>query len=127
MMIFGKEIAGRVIGYIVAGLLLFGFMAFGLNQCQKRRSEAAQARVEQSQAEAASESAKDAIGTVTRRGAEETASEELTRSNDKEIRNAEGADERVGSAVDLAGRRSLCRRAAYRDDPECRLLNAPAK
>lgn len=122
MIIRGYEIASRTIGLIVGAVLLVALIGFGLSQCQKRRSEAAQARVERSQAEAASESAKDAIGTVTQRGAEERASEELTRSNEKEIRNAEGASERVGSGVDLAGRRSLCRRAAYRDDPKCRMF-----
>lgn len=127
MVIFGRQIAGRLIAMIVGGLFLLALIGFGLNQCQKRRSEAAQARVERSQAEAASESAKDAIGTVSEAGKREAASEDLTRTNDKEIRNAEGASERVGSGVDLAGRRSLCRRAAYRDDPKCRMFNPPAR
>jgi flagellar biosynthesis/type III secretory pathway M-ring protein FliF/YscJ len=122
MMIAGHSIAGRIVGVVVGGLFLFLLIAFGLYQCDKRRDEAAQSRVERGQAGAASESARDAIGTVTQRGAEERASEELTRTNDKEIRNAEGAKERVGSGVDLAGRRSLCRRAAYRDDPKCRMF-----
>lgn len=117
----------RLIAMIIGGTLIVVLLLFGVNQCQKRRSQAAQARVEQSQAEAAAESAKDAIGTVRASGEAEKASEDLTRSNEKEIRNAEGANERVGSGVDLAGRRSLCKRAAYRDDPKCRMFKPVAK
>jgi FtsZ-interacting cell division protein ZipA len=103
MIIAGREIAGRIVGMIVGGLFLLALISFGLSQCQKRRSEAAQARVERSQAEAAAKSAEDAIGTVRRSGEAEKASEELTRSNEKEIRNAEGASDPVNSAVRDAG------------------------
>ena len=120
MLIFGREIASRVVGLVVGAVLLLALIGFGLNQCQKRRSEAAQARVERSQAEAASESAKDAIGTVRRSGEAEKASEELTRSNEKEIRNAEGANDPVNPAVRDAGITALCRRQAYKNHPRCR-------
>jgi hypothetical protein len=127
MMIGGYSIAGRVIAMVVGGLFLLALMGFGLSQCQKRRSEAAQARVERSQAEAASKSAEDAIGTVRRSGESEKASEELTRSNEKEIRNAEGANDPVNTAVRDAGLRSLCRRPAYRNHERCKLLVAPSR
>jgi hypothetical protein len=127
MMIGGYSIAGRVIAMVVGGLFLLALMGFGLSQCQKRRSEAAQARVERSQAEAASKSAEDAIGTVRRSGESEKASEELTRSNEKEIRNAEGANDPVNTAVRDAGLRSLCRRPAYRNHERCKLFVAPAR
>jgi FtsZ-interacting cell division protein ZipA len=127
MIIAGREIAGRIVGMIVGGLFLLALISFGLSQCQKRRSEAAQARVERSQAEAAAKSAEDAIGTVRRSGEAEKASEELTRSNEKEIRNAEGASDPVNSAVRDAGLRSLCRRPAYRNHERCKLLVAPAR
>lgn len=120
MILFGREIAGRVIGYIVGGLLLFGLIAFSLYQCDKRRDQAAQSRVERGQAGAASESAKDAIGTVSEAGRREAASEELTSSNEREIRGADGANERIGPGVDYAGRAALCRREAYRNDPKCK-------
>jgi hypothetical protein len=127
MIIFGREIANRVIGLVVGGIILLLIVGFALNQCQKRRSEAAQARVERGQAGAASESAKDAIGTVRASGEREKASEELTRSNEKEIRNAEGANDPVNSAVRDAGLRSLCRRPAYRNHERCKLLVAPSR
>jgi Tfp pilus assembly protein PilV len=102
---------------LVAAILLVSL--FGLRQCQERRSQAAQSRLERSQAEAASNSAADAIGTVSNSAASERASEDLTRTNDKEIRNAQGADERVGAGVNAAGRAALCRREAYKNDPRC--------
>lgn len=123
----GWSIPMRVLGMIAGVIVLIVAVGLFVRSCDQRRSAASQARVERSQAEAASNSAADAIGTVARAGAAERASEDLTRSNDKEIRNAEGADTRVGSGVDAAGRRSLCRRAAYRDDPKCRVFNAPAR
>jgi FtsZ-interacting cell division protein ZipA len=111
----------RIIAMIVGAVLLLGIIAFGVHSCDQRRSKAAQSRVERSQAEAAQNSARDAINAVAASNARETASEDLTRSNEKEIRNAQGADAHVGAGVNTAGRNSLCRRAAYRDDPKCRV------
>lgn len=122
MIIRGYEIAGRTIALVVGVVLLIAAVTFGVTQCDKRRNEAAQSRVERSQAEAASNSAADAIGTVSRRGAEETASENLTRDNEREIRGADGAGERVKPGVDYAGRAALCRREAYRNDPKCKVV-----
>ena len=122
MLIKGYELTARLIATIVGGLVIVVLAGLLLRSCEKRRSEAAQARVEHSQAEAASDSAKDAINAVAASGEAEQASEDVTRANDKEIRNAEGANQSVGSGVDLAGRRSLCKRAAYRDDPKCRMF-----
>jgi hypothetical protein len=122
MIIFGKEIARRTIALILGAILIMGVIGFGLNQCQKRRSEAAQGRVDTAQAGAASNSAADAINTVSRTGEREAASEGLTRSNEREIRGAEGAGERVKPGVDYAGRAALCRREAYRNDPKCKVM-----
>lgn len=122
MMIFGKQIASRVIGLIVAGVLLFLLISFGLYQCDKRRDERAQARTDAAQAEAASNSAADAIGTVSRRGAEESASEGLTRDNERDIRAAEGAGERVNMGAHTAGLKALCKRAAYKDTERCKIF-----
>jgi hypothetical protein len=120
MNIFGYQIAGRILAMIVGGLFLLAVIGFGVTQCQKRKNAASQARVDAAQSEAASNSAADAIGTVSSAGARETASEELTRDNDREIRAAEGAADRVKPGVDVAGRKALCRREAYRNDPRCK-------
>jgi predicted lipid-binding transport protein (Tim44 family) len=115
-------LSARIIAMIVGALLLIGLIAFGVTQCQKRQSQASQSRVDKGQAGAASDSAKDAIGTVSSAGQREAGSEELTRSNEREIRGAEGAGERIGPGVDYAGRAALCRRAAYANDPKCQIF-----
>lgn len=114
------DLSRRLIAMIVGGIVLLLLLGVTLNQCSKRRSEAAQARVERSQAEAASNSAADAIGSVARSGEATAASEEMTRTSEREIRAAEGAGERVGAGVNAAGRSALCRREAYRNDPKCK-------
>lgn len=122
MILFGREIAARLVAMIVGGIVLVIAIGLFVHSCDQRRSKASQARVERSQAEAQSNSAADAISTVARSGEAERASEELTRSNEREIRAAPGANDHVNSGVDLAGRKALCRRAAYRDDPRCKGL-----
>jgi len=122
MMIGKYEVAGRLVALVVGGLVLLAAISFGLSQCQKRRSEAAQSRVEHSQGEAATNSAADAIGTVTASGARETASEDLTRTNERDIRSAEGADQRINPAAQVAGLKALCRREAYRNSERCKIF-----
>lgn len=87
----------------------------------------AEARLGRNQAEAAAESGADAVNTVGAAGEREAAGDELTRTNDAEIRNAEGADAQVAQPVAEAGLQALCRRAAHRDSPRCvRLRNERA-
>jgi ABC-type protease/lipase transport system fused ATPase/permease subunit len=120
MMIRGYEIGAKLIAIVVGALVLIAVVGFTVRSCDKRRSQAAQSRVERSQAEAASNSAADAINTVTGVGTNQAASEDLGRTNERDIRAAEGANERVGAGVNAAGRAALCKRAAYRDDPKCK-------
>ena len=122
MNLWGYQIGARLLAIIIGIIALVGIVLFAVHSCDKRRSQAAQTRVERSQSEAASNSAADAIGTVARSGEAEAASEALTRSNEKEIRDAEGANDPVNPAARDAGLRSLCRRSAYRDSPKCRVL-----
>lgn len=116
------NLSTRVIGMIVAGLVVVAVLWGAVHFYTKSRTQAAQARVERAQGDAASTSAKDAIGAVVAAGERETASEELTRTNEKDIRNAKGADVRVDPDVSAAGLRALCRRSAYADSERCRLL-----
>ena len=122
-----ERLGARVIAAIILGLFVVGLLVFGVTQCQQRRSQGAQSRVERGQTEALSNSAADAIGAVRASGEAERASEELTRTNEKEIRNADGANDPVNPAARDAGLRSLCRRPAYRDSERCRLFQAPAR
>jgi ABC-type protease/lipase transport system fused ATPase/permease subunit len=113
----GISIRAVLIAVAAIALVLVG--AFTVRSCDKRHSKAAQSRVEASQAQAASNSAADAIGTVAASGAASEASEALTRSNEQKIRAANGANTKVDPAVRDAGIAALCRRKAYENDPRC--------
>lgn len=80
---------------------------------------AAEARLGRNQAEAAAQSGAGAVNTVGAAGDREAAGDALTRSNEEDIRNAEGADAEVARPVADAGLAALCRRAAHRDSPRC--------
>ena len=70
-------------------------------------------------AESALESGKDAVGALGRQQAAEASSDRLSAQNEKDIRNAKGANASVDPAVRDAGLRSLCKRAASNLDPKC--------
>ena len=110
---------------LMAGVvIILVLLSLQVRSCQQARQRAAESRVERAQTKAVVESAKDAIATQQRSQAEERASEELTRTNDKEIRNAEGAHIVIHPDVTDAGLRSLCRRRVYSDTERCRLFLA---
>lgn len=110
----------KLIAYAVGVVLLTLIVGFTVRSCDVRRNKAAQTRVDNAQAGAASNSAADAIGTVARSGEAAAASEALTRSNEQTIRAADGANDKVNPAVRDAGIAALCKRAAYKDDPRCK-------
>lgn len=122
MIIGGREIAGRIIAMIVGGLFLLALIGFGVSQCQKRKNAAAQGRVDAAQSEAASNSAADAINAVSEAGKRETASEDLTRSNERDIRAAPGAGDRVNAGVNAAGLKALCQRQVYAKSERCKIF-----
>lgn len=107
---------------LVAGVLALVLILAGPAACNKIRSLRAQAELQQGQSEALGNSARDAIATQGEAHRREAESEALTKSNEKEIRDAPGADDAVNPAVRDAGLRSLCRRAAYRDSERCRMF-----
>lgn len=110
---------------LIIGLSLMAFLVFYIPSClQKQRAAADQNRVDTAQAGAAQASGNEAAYTQMAVNANEVASEQLGRDNEKEIRNAEGANAVVAAPVRDATIASLCRRAAYRDSPKCRMLNA---
>jgi ABC-type protease/lipase transport system fused ATPase/permease subunit len=114
------EIAVRTLFFIAGVVVLILAVGFTVRSCDKRHNQAGQARVEHAQSEEQSNSAADAIGTVARSGEAERASEDLTRSNEQQIRGAEGANDKVNPAVRDAGIAALCRRQAYANDPRCK-------
>ncbi len=117
-MIYGFAYRTIAIAFAILALVIAAAM---IPSClQKRRSEAAQGRVEAGQAGAAQQSSKDAIGAVANAGEREAASEDVTRENDRDIRAAPGAGDKVNPAVQSAGIKALCRRSAYQNDPRCK-------
>lgn len=117
---------GSLAGKVVVAAVLAAAILFGISQCQNAGREADRADLSADQAEAGSESAKDAIGTVGAVSDRNTASDQTTAENADAIRNAPGADSPVDPRAHDAGLRGLCRRAAYRGKPECMRL-APAE
>lgn len=117
----------RLVTLIIAALAVLALILaiLWLDGCEERRSIGAQQKVERSQGEAQSNSARDAIATQGQVNANEQASADVGRANEKEIRDAEGSNQAVSGPANAAGRASLCRRAAYRDRPECRVFFAP--
>ena len=118
-----SKTVARVAVALIAIILVLGFLQ--VRSCQQARQQAAESRVQRGQTEALSNSAQDALATQGRSQAQERASEELTRSNEKEIRHAEGANDAVNPAVRDAGINALCRREAYRNRPRCARNNGP--
>lgn len=115
---FIGEKPARLIAY--AGLILILAAAAGIAVWASGRSERAQARVDRGQVAAATASAGDAVNTVGQAADREAASEALTRANERDIKAAPGAEVQVSRQVDAAGRAALCRREAYRNQPQCK-------
>jgi type II secretory pathway component PulM len=117
----------RLIGAGLLVLLLVAALLWGPAACNRIRGLEAQSKVDRGQTEALGNSAADAVETQGKANQRETESEAVTRSNEKEIRNADGANDPVNPAVRDAGLRSLCRRAAYRNSERCRVFATPAR
>lgn len=111
------EFFRKPLGWAVGALVIV--LALWWAYSALTRDAKTEARLGRNQAEAAAQSGSDAVNTVGKAGEREAASNDLTRTNSEEIHNAEGADARVAPAADAAGRASLCRRSAYRNDPKC--------
>lgn len=121
MMIRGYEIAGRTIAALVLVVVAVLILLWGPAACQKIRSLTAQGRMDKEQSGAFHNSAADAVGTQGEANKRESESEATTRSNERTIRDAEGANDAVNPAVRDAGFASLCKRASFRNSPTGRL------
>lgn len=104
--------------------LVMLIILFGPAACQKLRNAGLQHDTDQHQIVATQNSAVDAVQTQGGVNTNQAASEDLTRTNAEEIRNAKGSDAHIDPAAQLAGLRALCRRPSYRDSERCRLLVA---
>lgn len=110
---------------LIAGAMALVLGVLLLATCQGLRTASASAALNRNAAGAAIASGQDAVGTVGAVSASEAATDAIGRTNDADIRKAEGAAEPVPAAVDTAGRNALCLRAAYRRDPRCLRKPAP--
>ena len=111
----------RLIGAAVVLALVVFLLLWGPAACNAIRSLTVQNRVNQGQSDALTNSARDAIGTQGDVAGNATASEDTTRSNERNIRDAKGADAQVDPAVRDAGFASLCKRPSFRNSPSGRL------
>lgn len=126
-MMIALEFARRFAPWIAIAMIALLIALIGPATCRKLNGEAARARLGEESATAASRNGEDAVATVGAAARREQQSGELTQTNEREIRNAQGADARLDPAVRDAGLGGLCRRPAYRDDERCRLRRAAAK
>ena len=120
-MIIVLEFVRRFAPWIMIAMIALLIALAGPAACRKLNSESARARLGEESARAASRNGEDAVATVGAAARREQQSDALTRDNEREIRDAQGADARLDPAVRDAGLGGLCRRPAYRDDQRCRL------
>ncbi len=121
------EVARRFAPWIMIAIFALLIAFAGPAMCRKLSNESARARLGEAAATAASRNGEDAVATVGAAARREQHSDALTRTNEEEIRDAQGADVRVDPAVRDAGLAGLCRRPAYRDSERCRLRRAAAE
>lgn len=107
----------RILAVLVVLALLAAIVA--QRSCSAARTAKVTAKLATSQAGAAIASGHDAADTIGNRMADDAAEDAITRENHDAIHNAHGADAPVDPDATAAGLRSLCRRAAYRRDPQC--------
>lgn len=110
----------RIIAAIFMVVLVLAAVLLGPAACQKIRSLEAQGRMNKEQGAGFTNSASDAVETTGAAGKRETGSEELTRTNERDIMNADGAGDKINPATNRAGRTALCKRIAYQNDPQCK-------
>lgn len=117
------ETTAKVVFWIALALLVL--IVLGVAKCSYDRTAETRIDISEGQAGAARDSGADAVNTVGEQTGRENDTDRVTEENDNEIRNAEGAADPVAPGVRDAGLNSLCRRAAYRDDPRCLQRAAP--
>lgn len=104
-------------------LLVVVLILFALTEARRARENANRAHAGQVVAEGGQAATADALAASDKAHDVAIASDQLTGANRDEILSSPGADASVGAVSD-AGMRSLCKRAAYADDPRCRAMRA---
>lgn len=106
---------------IAVVVLVVLILLFGPAACNAIRGRDAQIKVDNAQHGALLNSAVDALNTQAAVSQNTVASQEVSRENERNIRNAEGSNQRVDPRANAAGLSGLCRRASHRNDPACRV------
>lgn len=109
----------RVIAMIVGGLLLVVALWWVVSSLAGGKHAEVQAKLNANIAGAALDSGHDATNTVGQVGERQSQTDQLTKEDADAIKSALGADVKLAPPVHAAGIRGLCKRAAYRLDPQC--------
>lgn len=120
------DLVRKPLAWAIGAFILIGIGWWLVSTVIGGASAKTEARLARNAAGAAIESGRDAVNTIGKQMASEDAIDIISRENEHEIRNAPGARAPVDPAARDAALRSLCRRAAYRERPEC-LQFAPAR
>lgn len=116
---------GSLAGKVILALIALGAAWWLWSSLAGGKAARVEADLGREQTSAAIESGADAVDTVGGQQAAETETDRVTKENADAIRNAPGAAAPVDPALSDAARRGLCRRAAYRERPECLQYTAP--
>lgn len=111
-----ERLSARTIAILVGTALMLGLIAFGIHQWQQKRAAQAQNRLSTNQAQATTESGKDAVATTEKNANRAQESERTAQEGKDAIDHAEG-----GNSNDAADR-AACRMRTYRDSERCRAL-----
>lgn len=108
---------------VLALLVLFAIWA--ASSWRSGQNAKVEARLNSNQVEAVTASGQDAVETIGAATTREDAIDETTERNRDEILSAQGADAPIDPDVRDAGLRSLCRRPAYIEHPDCLQFGTP--
>ena len=114
MMIFGREIASRIVGLVIGGIVLLVVIGFALTQCQGKKTAKKEAEVASGQAGASIDSGVVAVETASNIVASDTATDAQVAAAQAEIKAA--AKGQKGKAAQKAA----CRFKAYANSPQCK-------
>lgn len=98
---------------------------FGVSQCQRKRAAQAGTNVAQGQTGAAVQSGADAVTTLGNQQAAEQELDAATQERADAIFNLQDAGKAVGDSTADGWHALMCKRASYRNLPEC-VQRAPA-
>lgn len=120
------ELLKKPLVWLIGAVLIIGAAWWLVATLTGGKRAKVEAELNRNQAGAALESGKDAVGAVGAAGERASETDQITQENRDDIQKAPGAGAPVDAGVRDAGLRSLCKRAAYRERPEC-LQYAPTR